>query len=405
MTASLSARLPADHAGPSSDALGRSYDSAVGRAFAESGRIFLVWLAVYAGYLDDRTPNGLLTVSLLAAAWILAFRSAFAAGHYTVDSTITVAIGTVTGLVLASALNEWVPGLGLTVPRLLATAAAIFGLVSVWEWLVRRAGMTQWRVLVVGSPGIADALVEEVREDSRALRRRGHRRERICAELGASPADGTLVDLPTIVETVHPELIVLADSPECDAAVERLLEIPRRRFRVVGLLSFYEWAFGRVPVPYLTPSWFMSLIHLRQRVSARWSKRTFDVALASFALVVLAPVLLVIALLVATTAGPMIFRQTRIGERGRLFRIYKFRTMRADAEGVGGPVWASAGDPRATRVGRLLRRTHLDELPQLLTFFGETCRSSGRARNGRSSSNCSRVSFPPGAGGCSSSRA
>ena len=79
----------------------------------------LVWLAVYAGYLDDRTPNGLLTVSLLAAAWILAFRSAFAAGHYTVDSTITVAISTVTGLVLASALNEWVPGLGLTVPRLL----------------------------------------------------------------------------------------------------------------------------------------------------------------------------------------------------------------------------------------------------------------------------------------------
>ena len=126
------------------------------------------------------------------------------------------------------------------------------------------------------------------------------------------------MDLPTIVETVHPELIVLADSPECDAAVERLLEIPRRRFRVVGLLSFYQWAFGRVPVPYLTPSWFMSLIHLRQRVSARWSKRTFDVALASFALVVLAPVLLVIALLVATTAGPIIFRQTRIGERGRL---------------------------------------------------------------------------------------
>ena len=369
MTASLSARLPADHAGPSSDALGRSYDSAVGRAFAESGRIFLVWLAVYAGYLDDRTPNGLLTVSLLAAAWIFAFRSAFAAGHYTVDSTITVAIGTVTGLVLASALNEWVPGLGLTVPRLLATAAAIFGLVSVWEWLVRRAGMTQWRVLVVGSPGIAEALVEEVRRTRVPFDVVGTVGNASVPSSERVPLMGALVDLPTIVETVHPELIVLADSPECDAAVERLLEIPRRRFRVVGLLSFYEWAFGRVPVPYLTPSWFMSLIHLRQRVSARWSKRTFDVALASFALVVLAPVLLVIALLVATTAGPIIFRQTRIGERGRLFTIYKFRTMRADAEGVGGPVWASAGDPRATRVGRLLRRTHLDELPQLLNVL------------------------------------
>ena len=370
VTASPSARLPADHAGPSSDALGRARTTA--QSGGRSRRVaayFLVWLAVYAGYLDDRTPNGLLTVSLLAAAWILAFRSAFAAGHYTVDSTITVAIGTVTGLVLASALNEWVPGLGLTVPRLLATAAAIFGLVSVWEWLVRRAGMTQWRVLVVGSPGIADALVEEVRRTRVPFDVVGTVGNASVPSSERVPLMGALVDLPTIVETVHPELIVLADSPECDAAVERLLEIPRRRFRVVGLLSFYEWAFGRVPVPYLTPSWFMSLIHLRQRVSARWSKRTFDVALASFALAVLAPVLLVIALLVATTAGPIIFRQTRIGERGRLFRIYKFRTMRADAEGVGGPVWASAGDPRATRVGRLLRRTHLDELPQLLNVL------------------------------------
>ena len=302
VTASLSARLPADHAGvSSSDARERSYDSAVGRAFAESGRIFLVWLAVYAGYLDERTPNGLLTVTLLAAAWVVAFRSAFAAGHYTVDSTITVAIGAVTGLVLASALNEWVPGLGLTAPRLLATAAAIFGLVSVWEWLVRRAGVTQWRVLVVGSPGIADALVEEVRRTRVPFDVVGTVGNAVAPSSEGIPLMGAVADLPTIVETVHPELIVLADCPECDDAVERLLEIPRRRFRVVGLSSFYEWAFGRVPVPYLTPSWFMGLIHLRQRVSARWSKRTFDVALASFALVVFAPVLIIVALLVATT--------------------------------------------------------------------------------------------------------
>ena len=162
---------------------------------------------------------------------------------------------------------------------------------------------------------------------------------------------------------------MLADGPACDDAVERLLQIPRCRFRVIGLSSFYEWAFGRVPVPYLTPSWFISLIHLRQRVSARWSKRMFDVVVASLALLVLAPVLVVVALLVATTRGPVIFRQTRIGERGNLFTIYKFRTMSADAESVGGAVWASAGDPRATRIGWLLRRTHLDELPQLVNVL------------------------------------
>ena len=86
-------------------------------------------------------------------------------------------------------------------------------------------------------------------------------------------------------------------------------------------------------------------------------------------MVVLAPVLIVVALLVATTRGPIVFRQTRIGERGRLFTIYKFRTMRVDAERVGGAVWASAGDPRATRIGWVLRRTHLDELPQLLNVL------------------------------------
>ncbi len=362
MTASLTAPL-------SADARRRPNDSAVGRAFAEVGRIALVWLAVYGGYAGARTPNGFLTVSLLAAVWVVAFRSAFAAGHYTVDSAITVAIGTATGLVLASALNEWVPGLELTAPRLLATAAAIFGLIAVWEWLIRRAGVTRWRVLVVGTPGIADSLVEEVERTRVPFEVVGTVGDSVEPSSQGIPFLGAVADLPVIVKSDHPELIVLADGSACDDAVEQLLEIPRRRFRVIGLSSFYEWAFGRVPVPYLTPSWFMSLIHLRQRVSTRWSKRAFDIALASFALVFLAPLLVVVALLVATTRGPIVFRQTRIGERGRLFTIYKFRTMGADAESGGGPVWASSGDPRATRIGWILRRTHLDELPQLLNVL------------------------------------
>ena len=229
------------------------------------------------GYAGERTPDGFLTVSLLAAVWVVAFHSAFAAGHYTVDSTITVAIGTVTGLVLASAVNEWVPGVGLTAPRLLATAALIFGLVAVWEWLVRRTGVTWWRVLVVGSPGIADSLVEEVRRTRVPFEVVGTVGDTSESSSQGVPLLGAVADLPAIVEDGHPELIVLADGPACDDAVERLLQIPRCRFRVIGLSSFYEWAFGRVPVPYLTPAWFMSLIHLRQRVSARWSKRMFDV--------------------------------------------------------------------------------------------------------------------------------
>jgi lipopolysaccharide/colanic/teichoic acid biosynthesis glycosyltransferase len=95
-------------------------------------------------------------------------------------------------------------------------------------------------------------------------------------------------------------------------------------------------------------------------------KRAFDLALASLGLSVLAPLLLLVALLIRLdSSGPVFFRQERIGKHFRPFFIYKFRTMVQDAPGRGGPITFGA-DPRITRVGRVLRRTKLDEFPQLL---------------------------------------
>jgi lipopolysaccharide/colanic/teichoic acid biosynthesis glycosyltransferase len=86
---------------------------------------------------------------------------------------------------------------------------------------------------------------------------------------------------------------------------------------------------------------------------------------ASVGALLVLPLLPLIAFLVWWTPGPIIYRQTRLGEGGRPFRIYKFRTMVADAEASGQPQWAADDDHRATAVGRFLRRTHLDEIPQL----------------------------------------
>jgi lipopolysaccharide/colanic/teichoic acid biosynthesis glycosyltransferase len=109
----------------------------------------------------------------------------------------------------------------------------------------------------------------------------------------------------------------------------------------------------------------MSIFHLWQRPYTRFAKRTFDIVCASILLVLTAPLMLIIAGLVRLSPGPIIYRQTRVGEGGKKFTIYKFRTMRRDAEAPGCPAWAAQNDPRVTRIGRLLRRTHLDELPQL----------------------------------------
>jgi len=95
-------------------------------------------------------------------------------------------------------------------------------------------------------------------------------------------------------------------------------------------------------------------------------RRVFDLAIALPALLLLAPVFAVLALAVYADSGtPIFYRQIRVGKDGREFKIIKFRTMRADAETHSGPVWARSGEDRTTRIGRILRRTSLDELPQL----------------------------------------
>jgi len=117
----------------------------------------------------------------------------------------------------------------------------------------------------------------------------------------------------------------------------------------------------------------LPIISLQESPLYGWNlvfKRTFDLVFSTFALLLTAPLMLVIALLIRLTSpGPVFYRQERMGLDGRVFTMLKFRTMRDDAEGESGPVWAVKDDPRRTRVGAFLRRTSLDELPQLINVL------------------------------------
>ena len=106
--------------------------------------------------------------------------------------------------------------------------------------------------------------------------------------------------------------------------------------------------------------------HDRESPSFRLSKRTFDVVVASVAVIVTSPVMLVAAIAIAVESGaPVLFYQERVGENGRAFTLFKFRTMRKDS----GSQWARPGDDRITRIGAFLRRTSIDELPQLFNVL------------------------------------
>lgn len=115
------------------------------------------------------------------------------------------------------------------------------------------------------------------------------------------------------------------------------------------------------------------LIEITPQILQPWQsvgKRVMDIAVSIFVIVVGFPICCIVAsLIVIDSRGPVFYRQQRVGKDGRVFRIFKFRSMQSDAESESGPMWAGKDDPRVTRIGRLLRKTHLDEIPQFINVL------------------------------------
>ena len=129
------------------------------------------------------------------------------------------------------------------------------------------------------------------------------------------------------------------------------------------LSAFYEDVFGNVPTAEINAAWFAHLASAGARHPSPTAKRAVDICLALVVSILALPVIACAALLVRLGGGPALFGQLRIGESGRPFRLYKLRTMRVGSGDQA--TWAQERDPRTTRIGHFLRRTHIDELPQL----------------------------------------
>jgi exopolysaccharide biosynthesis polyprenyl glycosylphosphotransferase len=333
------------------------------RWVAAAGRLLLVWVPCYAlmGYRFGPSGTAVAAASLLTGVWLISLRSAFAAVHFTLGSPVRCAVGTLTGTIGVSAVALWVPGLGMSLSTILALAVSVFALTTIWESVAQRV-VGKRRVLVIGTSSCAEAVAD-------AISFEGHAPFTVVGAVDDEPDDtarlGSVAELSRVIDEQRPDLIVLTDGESSNKALDRLLDGPASNLKVVGHAHFFDHAFGRIPLEDLKPTWFMSIFHLWQRPYTRFAKRTFDIVCTSILLILAAPLMLVIAGLVRLTPGPVIYRQTRVGEGGKQFTMFKFRTMREDAEEPGRPAWAEKDDPRVTGIGRVLRRTHLDELPQL----------------------------------------
>ena len=268
-------------------------------------------------------------------------------------------------------------------PRRFILYYAVCTLVFAGLWRGCRIFLIGWtgfrrRAIVVGSGQPAElirqALVEEAAADYEVVG------TVISAHDAARPTSlpdviGTGQDLPDLVRRHGVSEVVMAYINEVpDDVFAGVMACYEQGVTVMPMPVLYEQITGRVPIEHVGERlWALVLPHEgRSRLFSAYEviKRGLDIAFALVGLMLFALLLPVLALvIVLDSRGPVFYRQERIGRAGHVFRIVKLRTMITGAEAVTGPQWAQAGDPRVTRVGRLLRKTRLDEVPQLLNVL------------------------------------
>jgi sugar transferase (PEP-CTERM system associated) len=274
--------------------------------------------------------------------------------------------------VLYYVFPELILGRGVFFIAAAFAAAIIIGWRVAFEWLSQHARPAE-RLLLVGTGVAAVELARELHD----------RRQEFGVEIvgfvdsatdqvGKSLINpgiiGTIEDIPRIVHDSDVDRVVVSlGDARGKLPMERLLDMKLSGgVQFDHLATVYEEYTGKIAVENLRPSWLIFSEGFRK---TRWLvalKRTMDVLMSIASLVIALPALLFVAAAVKlTSVGPVLYHQRRVGQHGRVFTVHKFRSMRHDAETATGAVWASARDPRVTPIGRVLRRTRLDELPQL----------------------------------------
>ena len=220
-------------------------------------------------------------------------------------------------------------------------------------------------ILIVGNGALAEKL-------HRALStgRSTFGQERLLRFPGRSNESEGLADFSQLPELLARKRIARVVVAELDVQnrtrLAGILMAPRLNGLIVNdAADFYEQFFGKIWIDALSSEWFVYTSGFRKSRSSIIIKRCFDLLFAIVLLTLAAPLMLLLAVAIRLeSAGPVLFRQVRVGLYGKTFVIYKFRSMREDAESDGGPAWAKEGDDRVTRLGHLLRKCHVDEIPQ-----------------------------------------
>jgi len=252
---------------------------------------------------------------------------------------------------------------GSSAVGLLILTFALIGWRLGFTWLVQLPILVE-RVYVLGTGERAQRVVQGLRQNP---------------ELGVEIASwtGKMEGAVTresvaahLMEAVHKQKVhrVIVATPDRRGTIpmQELLKLRMQGVKIEEATSWLEKIYGKIEVENLYPSWLVFGEGFRRNTIVKGVRRAISIIISLIGLIVALPLLPFIILAIRLDSeGPIFYTQTRVGKGGRLFKVVKFRTMRQDAEAASGPRWAGDKDPRVTRVGKFLRGSRLDEIPQM----------------------------------------
>jgi len=278
--------------------------------------------------------------------------------------------------VILAVIYFWFPQLILGRGVFIMSAGVVLIVITGWrvafEWITRTLGPRERLLLIGTGPGSIE-LARELHELRHTLG------VQIVGFIDPDPAQvgkpvlnpgviGTIADVPEIVRARKVDRVVvsLADA-RGKLPVDQLLDMKLNDgVSFDHLASVYEEYTGKIAVENLRPSWFIFSDGFRKSPALITAKRVIDLGVGVVGGLVALPIMLIVAgLIKLTSSGSVLYHQERVGQHGRIFTVHKFRSMVTDAEASTGAVWSQPNDQRITPFGRMLRRTRLDELPQL----------------------------------------
>jgi sugar transferase (PEP-CTERM system associated) len=258
---------------------------------------------------------------------------------------------------------DFLLGGGSSALGLLILTFALFGWRLGYGWLVQLPILVE-RAYVLGTGERAQRVVQGLRQNPEI----GVEIASWTGKLeGAVTRDSVAAHLMEVVkkQKVHRVIVAMPDR-RGTIPMQELLELRMQGVKIEEATSWLEKISGKIEVDSLYPSWLVFSEGFRRSTAFIVIRRLLSITISLIGLILAAPLLPLIMLAIRLDSrGPVFYTQTRVGKAGRVFKVVKFRTMRQDAEAVSGPKWAGESDPRVTRVGKFLRSSRLDEIPQL----------------------------------------